>query len=521
MRKRLWLILVVTLLLALSGCKKSNEAEAVSETKGSESEIVEEQLSDTDIEDEQIAEVTAPEEVESEEEDVLDFDVQTEEDLMTMLIGNWEFYDKQDDPHEGEALGYEPRVRISFEEGGTFSGIQSVPSNGEYFSFEGKWEIGRLFREDHELPDCLTLEVTSSENPAYKAGDSWGDYVFDNFGILFERYAMGLRRVSPNGSIFGSYKNPILYKGVDSKLNITDNTVDANVTANGNLWRVEYEDAKTIFYISNFSRKNTKIDILNRYEAFSDEMSDYPFYYFEDGFYPVKFTTDDKGMIVDITRRPDALDKSVEEFYANSQIKSKITGYDVKRVDYSKNGSNNFTVEAFFDRPIFGGKDKVIRELNNEVTDLLIAYGVDIHNGNMDEMIEDLEWMASPGDKFQFGTQNLDFVHYNEQYVSLAYHSEWFMGGVYNQSYTAINKNLQTGEAVSIDQVMDMSMDAVKDCIADKLVVEWNMDKQDARRKLDGIDDFVFWFDDTYVYVGFGSYELEMGTSFGVISMEY
>ena len=119
MRKRLWLILVVTLLLALSGCKKSNEAEAVSETKGSESEIVEEQLSDTDIEDEQIAEVTAPEEVESEEEDVLDFDVQTEEDLMTMLIGNWEFYDKQDDPHEGEALGYEPRVRISFDIGGT------------------------------------------------------------------------------------------------------------------------------------------------------------------------------------------------------------------------------------------------------------------------------------------------------------------------------------------------------------------------------------------------------------------
>ena len=43
----------------------------------------------------------------------------------------------------------------------------------------------------------------------------------------------------------------------------------------------------------------------------------------------------------------------------------------------------------------------------------------------------------------------------------------------------------------------------------------------ELKSSLNGIDDLVFWFDDTYVYVGFGSYELEMGTSFGVISMEY
>jgi len=142
---------------------------------------------------------------------------------------------------------------------------------------------------------------------------------------------------------------------------------------------------------------------------------------------------------------------------------------------------------------------------------------------NDDALLEELAFTEefSGIEEFRYSPYSIHSVYYDAEKASVSFDSDWYMGGVYNQFFCGINMDLTTGKMLTIEQVMDMSLDAIKDCIAIKIVEDYGVDYNLISETLSGYDEFTFWFDSNYVYVGFGSYELDMGNWGFYVPLEY
>lgn len=333
---------------------------------------------------------------------------------------------------------------------------------------------------------------------------------------------MGMRQVNTNGlSLFEMNDScPVLYKCMDEAVKAPAFKPSKDGKFNGVVWRVDYNDDKAVVWLADYSQSNySKINVVTRYECDVKGAGDFPIEAFDDGIHLVKVSTDADGKIASISPRYDALDKGVEEFYIKP-TSNKITDYVKKVCDYSVTDASGTTIKAYYEKPIFGGTDKGVRALNDAIDKMEKNYAKTVSGDILKRELDDLLGFASPNAEYKYSPVRLYSVYYDNNVASVGFDSDWYMGGVYNVMYSGVNIDLNTGRILGIDEVMDMSMPYVKDVIAQALDEQYDVDKQYALSKLTEMQNIPFWFDDNYIYVGFGSYELEMGTGYCVVYID-
>lgn len=497
-------ILLISCLM-LGGCKKSTEASAedsASQNLEESTTIAETPASDT-TNSETAEDNETAEDSQTEAGYTLDFDIQTEDDLVTMLTMDiWFFFD----PYKNADRAND-NVAIIFDKDGTFHGVQNYSREGEAFSFEGNWKIDRLYRTDDELPDYISLDVTSFENP-YIRTDSFGDYIFDNFGIVDGQYVMGLRRVSRWDTVFGAVKDPVLYMGGTTTPVAPEFEAKPNITSDGYLWQMDTEGDKTVFWIGDFAQSNnSKINVMTKVYASSDAQSEYPFEAFYGGFYPITYTTDANGELVNITKRAEALDTGVEEYNYYSSLNSKITGYEIKTRDYSYyyDIDKRYMVEAFFQQPVFGGSDKAVKELNDVFTQMREDYEKEIFSDEFRQVCKDAFNKENYDNVFSYKPYRTSRIYYDEDTVSVWMYWEWNMADEYTREvYVGVNRDLNTGEEIKIYDVLGMSKDEALDYLADKALESYYFEtwsKDYVKEWLGDLDEINYSFDKGNIYV--------------------
>ena len=191
-----------------------------------------------------------------------------------------------------------------------------------------------------------------------------------------------------------------------------------------------------------------------------------------------------------------------------------VTGYTVTRHDYSAQPGRIY-YEMFFDTVTFSGQSIILDYVNQAVIDKEEKYKTDWPLGNYHDEWIDANFRPGQPVRFQLEPHTIDFVHYDEHYISIVWMVDWYIGGVHNGFLETINLNLDTLNQVSIYELLgNDAYIVIRNSIIDYFTQKADFNALNASlRYYDSYDltKLVFYFDSENVYVTFGQGELSQG----------
>lgn len=192
---------------------------------------------------------------------------------------------------------------------------------------------------------------------------------------------------------------------------------------------------------------------------------------------------------------------SISSETEDDEIIAGIEAYKIVMNDVSAEDENH-KVLAYVELPRFIGEADSVDEVN--------AMLQKIDDDYCKEYEKDAkEWLATMKDypekeEFQDNTIHAPRVFWDaDGNISVGMISGWYMGGVYNCNYSAINYNHITKKFVTIEEVLGISRQEVDELILSQIGDKWDGVDLEA---LNNIEAYDFCFDEKYVYVGFDSY---------------
>lgn len=448
--------------------------------------------------------------------------LESDEDITEFLTGGtWLYFEPGTDVDTGDAS-----LSIAFEKDGSFRGVRSYNQANLNYNFDGHWCISNIYGDENQLANDFFLDFTNYEDPEYSDSRPFGDYLLQDFGIMDGRYVMALHSRGVNDGLFGRVANPVLYKTGVPKVETPESSFEPNLIHEVNLWRAEPEGDKTAFWVSYGAEGYTSgIYGLTKLYGYDEDNSEYPFDAFADnGISHVFVTLTEAGNIDNISpvNAPNiALTEEVSVLFDPGDT---IRSYVIKQYDYTVYSPEGGRVLAYFERPVLGGYGKVVDGLNKDIETLLESYKKGVESNDFKDMCQSA-FGLDPTGEFMYSPYELNGVYTNDDYVSICFNWDWCMGGVYNEGSVCLNRNLNTGEKVTLDELMGIPMKSVKDKIAEALYDQYGdsteVSKEYFRSKIDGMDDFTFHFDSSQIFVVFESYALDLGTSSFMARLEY
>lgn len=204
---------------------------------------------------------------------------------------------------------------------------------------------------------------------------------------------------------------------------------------------------------------------------------------------------------------------SMENSGEHAQELRNIT-YEIMTTDFTKTDGVH-TIECYISLPYFTGDAKLVNPLNEKMDQLAADYA-ETYGAYVDEELEMVsEWDYS--ETFQYSPTYTDSVYIEDSgIVSIGITWDWYMGGVFNKGYGNVNYNLLTGEEVTLEEYLGVDRATINAKIVNEVMSETEWDVSDA---LAEIQRYSYYFDGDYVYICFGSYELDMGTTYMEISL--
>ena len=183
-----------------------------------------------------------------------------------------------------------------------------------------------------------------------------------------------------------------------------------------------------------------------------------------------------------------------------------ITGYTVDRQDQSVH-ENDRDFYMFFDVVTFQGDDPAIEIINQ-----LILEKAEKYKEEMLSSFSDMSGFLSDSYPYNgphyFEPRELVSVYYDESYISVGWHIDWYAGGVHNEGWESVNLSRQTYEPVSICDILGEDAAEKTDEALEEKEIPGPRDYKE--------DDFSFYFDAEKVYIGFHSYTFHGMTNSGV-----
>ncbi len=219
------------------------------------------------------------------------------------------------------------------------------------------------------------------------------------------------------------------------------------------------------------------------------------------------------------TQNYDVLGQVEYHFFPNEEKMREFTqilGYHTERNDFSVSEGDE-TVTAYFDQVIFEGNGSSrIDWLNRQVESLKQDY----YDSTAPYLEEELGLLKERNESFSYQESGWDYmphdlesVYYDDRgWVSIGYSWHWYMGGVANSGWVAMNYNLTNCQPLYLPDVLNMDWLETSDAVLEALAEEDPYLAENARGSLIP-SDLSFYFDEANAYICFDAYSLNQGGS--------
>ncbi|MBQ8974465.1 MAG: hypothetical protein IJ072_01930, partial [Oscillospiraceae bacterium] len=146
---------------------------------------------------------------------------------------------------------------------------------------------------------------------------------------------------------------------------------------------------------------------------------------------------------------------------------STVSDYETFRADYSVH-ENSRDFLMYFDVVKFFGESETVDDINKRILELKENYE--------DEVVNKIDITPFIADDYNyyaahcFSPYDLSSVYYDEQYVSVGWHRDWYAGGIHNEGWDSVNYDLIKGEKV---RIYDILGDDAYEIIEEGLLGTW------------------------------------------------
>lgn len=427
--------------------------------------------------------------------------LETEEDLLDFLEGTWDYT---------IALFEDYPAQITFNKDYTYSVAFAEGTGFDGCDYEGEFSFSRIWAEIG-APDLLCLgqgKGCAEGDPGFYAGD----FILGNCSIVYDTYALALTQANNGDSMFSNFfwdMAPLLTR---SDRPAEEAQPVKNSTFDGLLWNVDFSDAMLRFHIADLDA-GTGITPCATYVLGENNFKgvDLPLDFDNAFVWPVRVETDENGDLVSVDFYMSEPEYAIQGAAA---LEDEVRGYVLEMRDYTVWDENN-TIYAYTDLPRFFGKTRSAQDLNKVMNEIAENFTVGLDEG-LQEYLEDLK--EYPYDhEFYYSPIETDSVYI--EYcgpISVSLYWDWYMGGVYNTGYRGINYDPFTHSFLTLEDFMGMDRTTLDQLIAEALDDDYGFYPLGI---LETIEEYTWWFDEDYVYVGFNSYDLEQGPSSFVVSL--
>ncbi|WP_310603215.1 PdaC/SigV domain-containing protein [Anaerosporobacter sp.] len=172
---------------------------------------------------------------------------------------------------------------------------------------------------------------------------------------------------------------------------------------------------------------------------------------------------------------------------------------------------------VYYQYPQFEGTSEAIKKINSQLKKESSKFLKSESAKSIQEYTEGaIENNAFYDEKDQYYFKTICKVSYNKNnIVSLHMTEEWYAGGVYNQTDYGLNYNLKTGKKLTINDVISGN---AKDKIL-KAAKKYCGSDDAAYKIIKNTKTYKFYFTKGKVYICYGSYELNHGTSWDIFTV--
>ena len=190
--------------------------------------------------------------------------------------------------------------------------------------------------------------------------------------------------------------------------------------------------------------------------------------------------------------------------------------WTIKRIDNSITDENgNTLVRIYYDLVYTDNKREIANKINTYLENVYEEFLT--NDGNKEKLQEYLP-LSSPEYPL-VSTVEAEISYENEQYISIKWKQDWFMGGVYNIDYSGVTFSIETGEPVNLQDIYgfepNVTLAYLKFAVME--YVNNNMESSELMQAACNtvydynVDDFNFYLQDNYPVLCFETYELAAG----------
>ena len=196
--------------------------------------------------------------------------------------------------------------------------------------------------------------------------------------------------------------------------------------------------------------------------------------------------------------------------------------YKIERMDDSiRDEDGNIRVNIYYDLVHLDSRKKSVQKINKYIED--VHYDNFLKNEGTKEQIQEMYVYDYPPtlEYPYFNTVDAEVTYQDENYISIKWTKKWFMGGVFNISYSGMVFSLETGEPVNLQDIYgfepNITLAYLKFAVMEYMY-DWDNSTYHsiASQACDivseyGIEDFSFYLDDGYPVLCFATYEIAAG----------
>lgn len=196
-----------------------------------------------------------------------------------------------------------------------------------------------------------------------------------------------------------------------------------------------------------------------------------------------------------------------------------VIGYEIKEDKKEfKDESGNVRGVVSFQYPQFTSTLPAITKINNQIKKKSKQYFQSENAKSIKESTKD----AIKNNRFLEDTEQYYWttfcdVSYNKNNIVSFQMSEWwYAGGVRNRYYYGLNYNMDSGKELSVEDVITGNAKAK----ILKSAKKYCKDDKAAYKIIKNTEKYNFYFGEGTVYICYGSYELNHGTSFDIFTVK-
>lgn len=197
--------------------------------------------------------------------------------------------------------------------------------------------------------------------------------------------------------------------------------------------------------------------------------------------------------------------------------------YEIRQADgswYNENG--DVLVSHVYEQVVLLGdteaQEKINEQIREDAEEFVTSSSIYIYDS--DEEMEDYLNMAGMGYGDLFYDATATVTHNGDGIFSIRIGTAWFMGGVFNADYYGMTFDLETGEMLTIPQLLDADSDEVEaeleTIIGEYVTEEYGEGLFDAPERIledYDVEDYMFYVEDGELIVTFYTYTFAPGAA--------